>query len=155
MKIEIRNVIDGNTFEIPDDGHAKGDPGRPNSRRAQIIRTLREKAPDGRPAFFLTKPAQSWSADGHRMEAVEGDVWGAPNGKGADADQRHELLRRDRENQKKARPAPAPLPLAAEMSRAERAAEAKVVTASMVGRGPKTPKTAAEATAKEPDGGAQ
>jgi hypothetical protein len=111
-RIEIIGIRDGRRIYKIDDGHANGNPGKPNGQRQVIEALLRKKSEiDGAPLFVLAKRGSPFRVGKLQMEPVSGEVWSGEH------EHRHESHLADLEAVKQA-PPPAPNPLRTSISAA-------------------------------------
>jgi hypothetical protein len=104
-RIELVGIRDGRRISKIDDGHANGNPGRPNGQRQVIEALLKKRSEiDGGKLFVLAKQGSPFRVGKLLMEPVDGQVWNAEH------EQRSLSHREDLEAAKKAAP-PMPNPL--------------------------------------------
>lgn len=75
-RIEMICISDGRRVSKIDDGHAKGNPMRPNGQRQIIEALLKKTSPlDGEPLFVLAEQPKPFSVNGVPMSPIKGDVY--------------------------------------------------------------------------------
>ena len=104
-RIELIGIRDGRRILKIDDGHAKGNPSKPNAQRQVIINLLNKSSEiDDAPLFVLAKRGESFMLHKNRIEPVKGEVWSAEH------EERSANHREDAESKRlSARPMPNPL----------------------------------------------
>lgn len=77
-RIEIIGIRDGRRILKIDDGHAKGNPSKPNAQRQVIVNLLNKNSEiDDLPLFVLAKRGEPFVLHKNRCEPIKGEVWSA------------------------------------------------------------------------------